>query len=352
MTAWDAVPEARRTTTIALDGMGGDHAPEVVVEGAVAAVRELGVRILLVGPRARLGPLLDRHGRPDRVDLIDAPDVIGMDEHPAQAVRQKRGSSIVVGIRLVRDGSADAFVSAGNTGAVMAAGLFELKRIAGVDRPALAAPFPTRRGRSLIVDAGANADCRPEHLAQFALMGAIYVEHAFGVRDPSVALLSIGEEDTKGSTLVQQTHPKLRELPLRFVGNVEGKDVPGGAVDVVVCDGFVGNVVLKFAEGLAGTITGLIREEIAASWVSKLFAVGLVPAFRRVHRRMDYAEYGGVPLLGLNGLCIVAHGRSNALAMQRAVRVAAQSAREGVVEHIARGLAEPVRRVEPPPPGA
>ena len=331
---------ASSAVTVALDAMGGDHAPEVVVEGAAAAAAELGVRILLVGQSGRVEPLLARHGAPAGVELCEAPDVVGMDEQAVQSVRQKRHSSLVVGLGLVRDGRAQAFVSAGNTGAVMAAGLFELRRIAGVERPALAAVFPTLRGQTLLIDVGANADCRAEHLAQFGLMGSVYMERVFGLPSPSVALLSIGEEETKGNVLVQQAHPRLRELPIRFVGNIEGKDVPSGQVDVVVCDGFVGNVVLKFAEGMAGAITGLIREEISASWSSKLFALGLVPAFRRARRRIDYAEYGGAPLLGLNGVCIVAHGRSNARAIRSAVRVAAQAVEQAVVDQIARGVTE------------
>jgi glycerol-3-phosphate acyltransferase PlsX len=324
--------------TVALDGMGGDHAPDVVVEGAAAAARELGVRVALVGRRDRLDPLLRRHGRPPAIELVGAEDVIGMDEHPANAVRQKPGSSIVVGVGLVRDGRAGAFVSAGNTGAVMAAALFGLKRTAGVERPALAAVFPTPGGKTLLLDAGANADSRPEHLAQFGVMGSLYMERVLGVPSPSVGLLSIGEEEGKGNILVQQASPRLRAMPIRFVGNVEGKDVPAGQVDVVVCDGFVGNVVLKFAEGMAGAITGLIREEISASPLSKLLALGLRPAFGRVRRRMDYAEYGGAPLLGLNGVCVVAHGRSNALAIKSAVRVAAQAVRQDLVDQISAGL--------------
>jgi glycerol-3-phosphate acyltransferase PlsX len=245
---------------------------------------------------------------------------------------------MVVGVRLVREGRAQAFVSAGNTGAVMAAGLFELRRIRGVDRPALAAVFPTRKGGTLVIDVGANADCKPEYLAQFALMGSVYMTSVFGIDRPKVGLLSNGEEDTKGNALVQAAHPRLRQLPINFVGNVEGKEIPTGDVDVVVCDGFSGNVVLKLSEGLASAINGLIREEINASIVSKLFAVGVLPAFRRVRKRLDYAEYGGAPLLGLNGVCIVAHGRSNALAIKNAVRVASQAVRSDVVGTIARGL--------------
>jgi len=327
-------------TTIALDGMGGDHAPDVVVEGALLAARELGVRILLVGPRRELEGRLGTQGSGLPIEIVNATQVVEMDEHPANAVRQKPDSSMVVGVRLVREGRAQAFVSAGNTGAVMAAGLFELRRIRGVDRPALAAVFPTRKGGTLVIDVGANADCKPDYLAQFGLMGSIYMERVFGVNRPRVGLLSNGEEETKGSALIQAAHPRLRALPINFVGNIEGKEIPTGDVDVAVCDGFVGNVVLKLSEGLASMINGLIREEINASLFSKLCAIGVLPAFRRVRRRLDYAEYGGAPLLGLNGVCIVAHGRSNALAIKNAVRVASQAVQSDVVGTIAQGLAE------------
>ncbi|MDP8923631.1 MAG: phosphate acyltransferase PlsX [Chloroflexota bacterium] len=325
--------------TIAVDGMGGDRAPDVVVDGAVAAVRELGVSVLLTGRRSELEPLLAARGGTDRIGVVDAAATIAMDEHPASAVRQKRDSSLVVGVGLVGEGRARAFVSAGNTGAVMAAGLFELKRVRGVERPALATVIPTLRGAALLVDVGANADCRPEHLAQFALMGSVYLERVFGVSRPRVGLISIGEEASKGNLLVQQTYPRLRELPINFVGNIEGKDFPAGEVDVAVCDGFVGNVMLKLAEGLATAITGMIRQEIEASLLTKVAALGVLPAFRRVRRRLDYAEYGGAPLLGLNGICIVAHGRSDARAIKNAIRVAAQAVEQDVVRHIAEGIA-------------
>ena len=331
---------AASRTTIALDGMGGDRAPDVVVEGAILAARELGVRILLVGPEADLRAKLGQQASGLDIEVVNATQVIEMDEHPANAVRQKTDSSMVVGVGLVKDGRAQAFVSAGNTGAVMAAGLFALRRIRGVDRPALAGVFPTRKGGTLVIDIGANADARPEYLAQFALMGAAYMEGVFGIARPKVGLLSNGEEETKGSALVQTAHPLLRALPINFVGNVEGREIPTGDVDVVVCDGFVGNVVLKLSEGLASAINGLIREEIQASLISKLFAVGVLPAFRRVRKRLDYAEYGGVPLLGLNGVCIVAHGRSNATAIKNAVRVARQAVESDVVGTITRAIAD------------
>ncbi|MFN8632780.1 MAG: phosphate acyltransferase PlsX [Chloroflexota bacterium] len=331
---------AHGQTTVALDGMGGDHAPEVVADGAKLAAQELGTRILLVGPQRDLETRLGKDGAHLAIEVVNATQVVEMEEHPANAVRQKPDSSMVVGVRLVREGRAQAFVSAGNTGAVMAAGLFELRRIRGVDRPALAAVFPTRKGGTLVIDVGANADCKPEYLEQFGLMGSVYMEKVFGIARPKVGLLSNGEEESKGSALVQAAHPRLKALPIEFVGNVEGKEIPSGDVDVVVCDGFSGNVVLKLAEGMASSITGMIREEINASLVSKLFAVGVLPAFRRVRRRLDYAEYGGAPLLGLNGICIVAHGRSNALAIKNAIRVASQAVEHDVVGHIARGLAE------------
>ncbi|MCC7368235.1 MAG: phosphate acyltransferase PlsX [Chloroflexi bacterium] len=320
--------------------MGGDHAPDVVVEGAILAARELGVSILLVGPEADLKQRLGGKAAGLPIEVVNATQVVEMEEHPANAVRQKTDSSMVVGVRLVKDGRAQAFVSAGNTGAVMAAGLFELRRIKGVDRPALSAVFPTRKGGALVIDVGANADCKPEYLEQFAIMGSVYMERVFGVSRPRVGLLSNGEEETKGNSLVQAAHARIRALPLNFIGNVEGKEIPTGDVDVVVCDGFTGNVVLKLSEGLAGAITGLIREEINASLISKIFAAGVLPAFRRVRKRLDYAEYGGAPLLGLNGVCIVAHGRSNALAIKNAVRVAAQAVENDVVGQIARGVAD------------
>ena len=326
------------SVAVALDAMGGDAAPDVVVEGAILAARETDARILLVGPGDRLVGKLAAANRPASIEVVNATEVVAMDEHPANAVRRKRDSSIVVGVGLVRDGRARAFVSAGNTGAVMAAGLFELKRSPGVERPALAALLPTAGSGTLLIDVGANADSRPEHLAQFGLMGSVYMEHVLGLAAPKVGLVSVGEEETKGSTVVQQAHTMLRELPINFVGNVEGKDVPAGLVDVAVCDGFVGNVLLKFAEGTAAAVVGAIRDEINKSPVARLAALGLVPAFRRVRRRLDYAERGGAPLLGLNGVCIVAHGRSNALAIKNAVHVAAQCARQDVAARVADGI--------------
>jgi phosphate acyltransferase len=361
---------------IALDAMGGDHAPAAPVAGAVAAAREYGLAVDLVGPADVLRAELARHRARDLpLTVVDAPDVIGMAESPAVAVRQKRQSSLVVGIQRVASGQADGFVSAGNSGAVMAAALLGLQRIPGVARPALGAVVPTARGRCLIIDVGANADCKPENLAQFAVMGADYVERVLGVARPSVGLLSIGEEPGKGNQLARDAHPLLQDLPLHFIGNVEGKDIPLGNADVIVTDGFTGNVVLKVVEGTPRALAQIVRAELlphkperialpllaagalaaivtpalrrpaahvagAALLGGSALALSFAPAVTRLWRRLDWAEHGGVPLLGVNGVCIIAHGRSHARALKNALRVAGEAAAGGLVEHIAAGMQE------------
>ncbi|HUS16108.1 MAG TPA: phosphate acyltransferase PlsX [Chloroflexia bacterium] len=327
--------------TVALDAMGGDYAPAVAVEGGVAAARAHGFPLLLVGIEADVQAELAKHQTAGLdIQVVHASQVIAMDEHPANAARQKTDSSIVVGMRLVKSGRAGAFVSAGNTGAMVAAGLLELGRARGVDRPALGIIFPTLRGKTLLLDVGATPDAKPEHLAQFGLMGSLYLERVFGVPNPRVGLVSIGEEEGKGNALVQQASPRMRAMALNYIGNVEGKDIPAGSVDVAVCDGFVGNVLLKFAEGLAASITGIIREELQRTVWSKLLAAGSLPGFRRARKRMDYREFGGAPLLGLRGLAIVAHGRSDAHAIQNALRVAHDGARQDIAQLIAEGIAQ------------
>jgi phosphate acyltransferase len=339
---------------IALDAMGGDHAPSAPIAGALAAVRELGCDVRLVGPEADIRRELERQATPNHsggmpngasptssaITVVDAPEVIDMGEHPVGAVRAKRRSSIVVGLDLIARGEADAFVTAGNTGAAMAGAVFRLKRIPGVDRPALATPFPTTRGICLLLDVGANADARPHNLVQFAIMGAIYAERVLGIANPTVGLLSIGEEESKGNLLVQEAHRQLRQAPLRFIGNIEGNDLPAGKADVVVTDGFVGNVVIKLCEGVVSTMLHVIRSEITANPLSTALAAGLRPAFRRVRQRVDYAEYGGAPLLGVAGVCIIAHGRSDAHAIRNAIRVAGEAVRNSVVDRIREGLQE------------
>lgn len=320
--------------------MGGDHAPGVVVEGAIAAAREFGVEVVLVGQKTAVEQELAKHDPAGlSLSVVHTEEVVGMEEHAAAALRQKRQSSIAVGVSLVREGQADAFVSAGNSGAVMASALFGLGRIKGIERPALGTVYPTTTGKCFIIDAGANADCKPEYLLQFAVMGSAYMERVFGVARPRVGLLSNGEEETKGNGLVQECHPLLKASGLNFIGNVEGKDIPLGTADVVVCDGFAGNVAIKLSEGLASAIFDILKKELTADIVSKLAALVLKPAFRRIKKRLDYAEYGGAPLLGVNGITIIAHGRSNALAIKNAVRVAKQAVDQNLVEAIRAGVA-------------
>ena len=330
---------------VALDAMGGDNAPGEVVLGAIQAAREYSMGVYLVGREEVIRAELAKHdtGGLD-LPIIHTDEVIEMDEHPASAVRRKKNASMTLALQLVRDGSALGAVSAGNSGAMMTASLFTLKRIEGVDRPALGTVFPTKNGISFVLDVGANTDCKPEYLQQFALMGSIYMERIFSVSSPSVGLLANGEEETKGNELVQQTHQLLKAhaeiLGINFIGNVEGREIPAGGADVVVCDGFVGNVVLKLGEGLAETLLGMLRTQMTSSLPNKLAAAVLQPGLRKVFRRMDYAEYGGVPLLGINGSAIVSHGRSNAKAIKNALRVARQTTETNVIGAIAGGLAK------------
>jgi phosphate acyltransferase len=318
--------------------MGGDEAPVAPVAGALEALRDLHVDLTLVGPTSVIESELSRHNSSVRPGLLEAPEVIGMAESPIHAVRAKKRSSMVVGVDHVARGEADAFVTAGNTGAAMAAAVFGLKRIEGIERPAMAIPFPTRAGACLLLDVGANAEARAQDLVDFALMGSIYAEHVLGLPEPRVGLLNIGEEESKGSIIVQEAYQKLRAAPLNFVGNVEGKDIPNGAADVIVMDGFVGNVLIKFAEGVTSAFAGLIRSELRSSPLTSLLALPLRPAFARVRQRVDYAEWGGAPLLGVNGVVIIGHGRSNPRAIRSAIRVAAEAVEQGVVARIRDGL--------------
>jgi phosphate acyltransferase len=330
---------------VALDAMGGDNAPGEIVLGAVQAAREYGMGVYLVGREEAIRAELAKHDTSSLdLPIIHTDEVIEMDEHPANAVRRKKNASMTLALQLVRDGKALGAVSAGNSGAMMAAALFTLKRIEGVERPALGGVFPTKDAACLVIDMGANADCKPEFLLQFALMGSIYMERIFGVSSPRVGLLANGEEETKGNQLVQDTHQLLKAnaatLGLNFTGNVEGRDIPAGSADVIVCDGFVGNVVLKLSEGLAETLIGLLRTQMTSTLPSKLAGAVLRPGLRKVFQRLDYAEYGGVPLLGVNGSAIISHGRSKAKAIKNALRVARQTAETNVAGAIADGLAK------------
>lgn len=326
--------------TIAVDAMGGDHAPLPEVEGSVLAAQEYGVRVLLVGQPEVIRTELARHSRPAAsIEIVPASEVITMVDHPAQAFRRKKDSSVHVGTRLVKDGRADAFVSAGNTGAVMTAAKFILGTLESVDRAALAAPFPNAKGSvSVLLDVGANVDSRPEHLLQFAVMGEIYYRATFGSRRPRVGLLSIGEEEIKGNELTRAVYDRLKKLPVHFVGNVEGSDLFSGKVDVLVCDGFVGNIALKICEGLAREIVKFLRKTYEESLASQLGYLLSRGALKGIKRTMDYSEYGGAPLLGVRGVCVITHGKSNANAIKNAVRVAAGLARARVNEKIEQEL--------------
>ncbi|MFB3816004.1 MAG: phosphate acyltransferase PlsX [Terriglobales bacterium] len=334
------------TTVIAVDAMGSDRAPKPEVEGALLAAREFDVEVLLVGrePQVLAELAQFRHdGLPVRV--VHASDFIAMDES-VEAVRTKRDSSIRVGLRLVREQRAAGFVSAGNTGATMATAKIVLGALEGVHRPALAAVFPTAAGTPcLMLDVGAYVDCRPHNLEQFAIMGEIYYRTIFGVERPRVGVLSVGEEESKGNELTLQAHKLIKQLPLNFVGNVEGRDLYNGNVDVIVCDGFIGNVALKVSEGLIHTVREMLREAMQQT-VTRQFGYLLTRrAFADFKKRLDYAEYGGAPLLGVKGVCIVGHGSSNANAIKNAVRVAAETARGGINSIIQQEIASLNHRV-------
>jgi phosphate acyltransferase len=328
--------------TIAVDAMGGDDAPKAEVEGAIRAARSLGVRVILVGKqdivRAELAQHKDIGDLP--IEVQHASEHVTMDDSAAKAMRQKRDSSIRVAARLVRDGVADGMVSAGNTGAVMATAKTVQGMLPGVDRPALASAFPTLKGTPVVVvDVGANVDCSPRMLAQFAVMGDIYSRVIFRTHRPRVGLLSIGEEEHKGNDLTRAATPLLKALPIHFIGNVEGRDIYAGETDVIVCDGFIGNVALKVSEGLVDMVYHMLRESLEATITRKIGYVLSRTAFKEFKKRVDYAEYGGAPLLGVRGVCIITHGRSNANAIKNAIRVAAEFAEGKINEQIEAELA-------------
>ncbi|TCS79667.1 phosphate acyltransferase PlsX [Pectinatus cerevisiiphilus] len=323
---------------IALDAMGGDYAPEQIVAGAIDAAREFGCEIVLVGDQEKIYRELNKY--PDwnklKISVHHATEVIEMGEHPVAAVRKKKDSSLVVAAQLAKKGECDAVISAGSTGAAVTSALFTLGRIAGIDRPTIATPIPTGHGVTLLMDSGANVDSKPRHLVQSALMGSIYSECVFGIKKPRVGLLNIGEEATKGNEQVLNTYPLLNQMhTINFKGNAEGRDITGGSFDVVVCDGFVGNIVLKFAEGLAKTLLKLMREAIMkGGLLAKVGALLLSPTLKKFAQQIDYAEYGGAPLLGVDGCYIIAHGSSNAKAIKSAIGVACEYVKQDVVSRI------------------
>ncbi len=336
------------TKRIAIDAMGGDHGPEVIVRGAIDGARRFDASISLVGTPSEITRAIDGldHAGVD-LDIVEATDIITMDEHPAQAVRRKPESSINVAMRLVREGRADAMVSAGNSGAVMAGALMQLGRVKGIERPAIASYMPTAANNTLLLDLGAVTDPKPSVLVQFAVMGQVYAQRVLDIENPTIGLLSNGEEASKGNALVQAVHPLLAAAEdLNFIGNVEGRDVAMGTVDIVVTDGFTGNVALKTAEGVASMLVEVLRAEITASIPRKLGGLLLKPAFRALRSKLDYAEIGGAPLLGVNGVVIISHGRSSAKAVENAVGVAVRSANHD----LAGGIAERFAPTEAPAP--
>ena len=330
-----------RQIRLAIDAMGGDHAPVNIVDGAVAAARHLDVRVALVGPTAALDAALASH--PDwrslGIDIVEAPDVIGMADSPAASLRRKPRSSIRVAAELVASKQAAALVSAGSTGAAVMAAYSAFGMIPGVDRPALAATMPTRVGRTLLLDAGANAECRPSHLLQFAVMGTVYARLALRVERPRVGLLSIGEEATKGNDLTREAHRLLKAAPINFIGNVEGRDVYSGVADVIVCDGFTGNVALKISEGLVETVEALLGDELQGTFSSQVGYLLSRRAFRRFRKRVDYSEYGGAPLVGVAGLAIIGHGRSSAKAVRNAIAMAYRFATSDFIQRVEQEVA-------------
>lgn len=323
---------------IALDAMGGDNAPAETVHGAVAAV-EAGTSVALVGNPAEIEQFLPSR-KLDGLLLVPAASVVEMDESPAHALRHKQDSSMALAVRMVAQGEAAAAVSAGNSGAFMAFAMTNLDRIPGIDRPAIATTLPTPVGPRIALDVGANVDCKPEHLLQFAVLGSVYAEHVLGIPAPKVGLLNIGEEKAKGNDLTHAAYALLERAPINFIGFVEGNHIFDGRADVVVCDGFVGNVLLKASEGVAHLLMSELKSAISSSFLARIGMAFLYPALRRMRHRYDYATYGGALLLGVGGIAVVCHGRSNAKAIANAIKVAEQAARAGVIEAVAKACAQ------------
>jgi phosphate acyltransferase len=316
--------------------MGGDDGPASIIDGALVAARHLQIGLVLVGAARTIERELARHPRAAALDLriVDTPEFIAMEEAAAAALRRKPRASIRLAAEAVRDGEADAVFSAGHTGASVMAALGAFGRLPGADRPALATIIPTRDRPAVLLDAGATVECRPQHLVQFAVMGAAYARVALGCRSPRVGLLSVGEEESKGNDLTREAHQLLKTAPINFVGNVEGRDVYAGHADVIVCDGFTGNVTLKISEGLVETVQQLLHDELTATFGTRVGYLLSRQAYRRFRKRVDSAEYGGAPLVGLNGLCIIGHGRSSAKAVRNAVAMAATLVSQGLIEKL------------------
>lgn len=326
---------------IAVDAMGSDNSPFSEIEGTVQAAKEYGVHVILVGKESTLTPLLKEAGGEGLpIEVRNATQVIAMDEPPTAALRKKRDSSIRIAAELVREKIASGLVSAGNTGAVMATSKMVLGSVPGVDRPALAAILPTLAGHAVLLDVGANVACKPHHLVQFAVMGDLFSKKIVGVASPRVGLMSVGEEESKGNELTKEVHQELKRLNLNFIGNVEGRDLYNGRVDVIVCDGFTGNVALKTSEGLIEAVLKLLKDELSRNLKAKLGALLSQQSFRRLKKRLDYSEYGGAPLIGLRGLSIICHGRSSSNAIKNAIRVAKEFAENEINDKLEAELSQ------------
>ncbi|AAC07145.1 phosphate acyltransferase PlsX [Aquifex aeolicus] len=310
---------------IAVDCMGGDYAPLEIVRGCILAAKELGYKIYLVGDKEQIIPILEKAKEHNNslLEVVHAPDKVEMHEPPSNVLKKKNSSLYVAGM-LVRKGEADGLVSAGNTGAVLAVGKFIVGAEEEVERPSIGVALPNPKGKTVLIDVGANVDCKPKHLVQFAVIGHTYAEEILGIKNPRVGILSIGEEEGKGNELVKETYPLLKATKLNFKGNAEGRDIYAGTFDVIVCDGFVGNVILKASESLGLAVVQMIKEEIKRSILAKLGALLLMPALNRFKKKADFAEYGGIPLLGAKKPVIITHGRANAKAIKNAVRVAGE----------------------------
>lgn len=320
---------------LAVDAMGGDNAPYEIIKGAQLASLEIpGLEIVLVGDENKISPILKKLNCGPSIKIKQASQAIGMNESPVSAVREKKDASINIAMDALKAGEVQGVVTAGNTGALMASALFKLGRIPGVERPAIATIFPTENSRVLLLDMGANVDNKPKHLQQFGEMGSLYSEQVLHVKSPRVGLLNIGEEKEKGNELTQAAWELLSQSKINFIGNVESKEILSGKVDVVVCDGFVGNLVLKLAESLASKIMDLLKKEISKSFMAKIGALFMMPTFKSLKKQIDYDEYGGAQLLGVNGICVKAHGRSKATAIKNAIRVACESVNGNLVESI------------------
>lgn len=323
---------------LAVDAMGGDYAPKQIVKGAIEAARKYDCEIVLVGDQEQIEDELKANNAHDlkNIQIRHTTQVIEMGEHPVEAIRKKRDASLVVATKMVKTGECDGVLSAGSTGAATAAAQLLLRTINGVDRPSIATPLPTSDGLVLLLDSGAIVDSKPKDLTEMALMGSIYSQYVYGIENPKVGLLNVGEEETKGNKKVQTTYPMLKSMSsINFIGNVEGRDIPTGMADVVICDGFVGNIVLKFAEGLAITLFKLIKDAIKGGGIfAKLGALLVMPALKKLGKRLDVTEYGGAPLLGVNGCCIICHGSSTAKSICSAINVANEYVKSNVVERI------------------